>query len=108
MAATRPLAGLDMHAAHRSILLAGWEISPDQIEICQTPDGSEWLLGEGRYGQVFKALKGGIQVRVPMKAFESLNLRLPVVCSACTVGRRGSSAAGPIRSLNRLFLSSIR
>ncbi len=41
----------------------GWEVSAEDIEICQRPDGSDWLLGEGRYGQVFKALKGGVQVR---------------------------------------------
>ncbi len=41
----------------------GWEISADEIEVCQRPDGSKWLLGEGRFGQVFKAHKGGMQVR---------------------------------------------
>lgn len=39
-----------------------WEISPEDIEICRHPDGSEWLLGQGRFGQVCKALKGGVQV----------------------------------------------
>ncbi|GAB4822983.1 hypothetical protein N2152v2_010029 [Parachlorella kessleri] len=40
----------------------GWEIPWREIEILRAPDGSEWLLGEGRYGRVYKALKGGVQV----------------------------------------------
>ena len=31
-----------------------WELREDQIEICKRPDGSDWLLGEGSYGQVLK------------------------------------------------------
>ncbi|GAB4822994.1 hypothetical protein N2152v2_010040 [Parachlorella kessleri] len=40
---------------------SGWEIPWEDIEILKRPDGSEWLLGEGRYGRVYKALKGGVQ-----------------------------------------------
>ncbi len=40
----------------------GWEISSEEIEICRHPDGGVWVLGEGRYGKVFKGLKGGVQV----------------------------------------------
>ena len=41
---------------------AGWEIPWREIEILRYPDGSDWLLGEGRYGRVYKALMGGVQV----------------------------------------------
>lgn len=40
-----------------------WEIPEADIQICKRPDGSDWLLGEGSFGQVFKAIKGGVQVR---------------------------------------------
>ncbi len=39
-----------------------WAIDGDQIEICHQYDGTVWLLGEGRYGKVYKALKSGVQV----------------------------------------------
>jgi hypothetical protein len=42
---------------------AGWQMSRDEIEICHQPDGSQWLLGEGRFGKVFLATKGGVQVQ---------------------------------------------
>lgn len=29
-----------------------WKIPRDDIEICHRPDGSDWLLGYGSYGQV--------------------------------------------------------
>ena len=44
------------------LLPAGWEIPWEDVEILRRPDGSDWLLGEGRYGKVYKALKGGVQV----------------------------------------------
>lgn len=39
------------------------QIDASDVEVCRRPDGSPWLLGEGRYGRVYKALKGGVQVR---------------------------------------------
>ncbi|KAL4526936.1 hypothetical protein Ndes2526A_g01353 [Nannochloris sp. 'desiccata'] len=40
-----------------------WEIKEDQIEYVPGPDGSSeyWVLGRGRYGEVRRALKDGIQ-----------------------------------------------
>ena len=29
-----------------------WDMDPSEIVICTRPDGSDWLLGEGSYGQV--------------------------------------------------------
>lgn len=29
--------------------------------MCRRPDGSEVVLGQGCYGKVYKALKGGVQ-----------------------------------------------
>lgn len=43
--------------------VASWKIPKDDLEFCSHPDGSEWVLGEGRYGKVYKAVKGGVQVR---------------------------------------------
>ena len=32
------------------------------IHICKRDDGRDWLLGKGSYGQVYKAVRGGVQV----------------------------------------------
>ena len=29
-----------------------WNIKPEELQICKRPDGSEWLLGTGSFGQV--------------------------------------------------------
>ncbi len=42
---------------------AEWEIAYEELEIAKQPDGSDWLLGEGQSGKVYKALKNGIQAR---------------------------------------------
>lgn len=33
-----------------------WAIAPEEITICRKPDGSEWLLGTGAYGRVYKGI----------------------------------------------------
>ena len=33
-----------------------WAISPEEITVCRRPDGSEWELGSGAYGRVFRAM----------------------------------------------------
>ncbi|KAI7838603.1 hypothetical protein COHA_007611 [Chlorella ohadii] len=38
-----------------------WRITPDEIEICKRPDGSDWELGSGGFGKVYKALRHGAQ-----------------------------------------------
>lgn len=68
------------------LLPAGWEIPSSAIEILKREDGSEWLLGEGRFSKTYKAVKGGLQVDCALFALRSkghLNLlvrraRLPV------------------------------
>ncbi|GAB4815748.1 hypothetical protein N2152v2_002794 [Parachlorella kessleri] len=38
-----------------------WEIRPEEIEIMKRPDGGDWELGSGGFGQVYKALRHGVQ-----------------------------------------------
>lgn len=61
---TRPVLPNTINALLYFLVLscrAGWEVGSEEIEVCKRPDGTEWLLGEGRYGKVYKALKGGVQ-----------------------------------------------
>ncbi|KAL4421913.1 hypothetical protein ABPG77_005197 [Micractinium sp. CCAP 211/92] len=38
-----------------------WEIRPDELEVAKRPDGSDWLLGTGGFGRVYKGLRHGVQ-----------------------------------------------
>ncbi|KAL4437438.1 hypothetical protein ABPG75_004577 [Micractinium tetrahymenae] len=38
-----------------------WEIRPDELEVVKRPDGSDWLLGSGGFGKVYKGLRHGVQ-----------------------------------------------
>jgi serine/threonine protein kinase len=46
-----------------------WKIDPSELSIVARPDGSEWLLGSGASGRVFKALRNGVQI-VAVKVFK--------------------------------------
>ena len=37
------------------------DIDPSEIEICKRGDGSDWQLGSGSFGTVFKGLRHGFQ-----------------------------------------------
>lgn len=39
-----------------------WEILPRQIAISKLGDGSDWELGRGSYGRVYRGVKDGVQV----------------------------------------------
>lgn len=39
-----------------------WEIAMDDIQICQSAEGVDIVVGRGTFGKVIKALKGGVQV----------------------------------------------
>lgn len=45
-----------------------WEIPLESVRLLQRPDGSDWLLGEGAYGKVFRGVVDGIQ-EVAVKIF---------------------------------------
>ncbi|KAK9805399.1 hypothetical protein WJX73_000847 [Symbiochloris irregularis] len=36
-----------------------WLMAPEEISICKHADGSDWELGSGGFGTVFKAMRGG-------------------------------------------------
>ena len=38
-----------------------WEIPPSRLKICSRPDGSDFKLGSGGFGTVFKAVLDDIQ-----------------------------------------------
>ena len=37
-----------------------WELLPSDVQICLKPDGTQWKLGKGGFGEVFKGLKDGV------------------------------------------------
>jgi hypothetical protein len=47
--------------AEYEVPFSDWEIDPKDIEIMKRPDGSEWELGAGGFGKVYKALRNGVQ-----------------------------------------------
>eukprot|EP00887_Chlorella_sp_A99_P002361 scaffold10.g2361.t1 len=53
--------GCCCHREVSTIEVSDWEISSDEIEICRRPDGSEWELGTGGFGRVYKALRNHAQ-----------------------------------------------
>ena len=38
----------------------GWELQPEDVQICLRPDGTKWCLGRGGFGEVLKGLKDGV------------------------------------------------
>ena len=55
-----------------SSTLYDWELLPTDVRICQRPDGSQWKLGKGGFGEVFKGLKDGID-EVAVKVIHLVN-----------------------------------
>ena len=49
-------------------LARGWQLDPASLQILTKPDGSEWELGCGTSGRVYKALYNGVQ-EVAVKVF---------------------------------------
>jgi len=43
-------------ALPRVVATETWAIAPEEITICHHPDGSEWELGAGAYGRVFRGI----------------------------------------------------
>ena len=68
----------------RDVPLSDWEIHESEVEICKREDGSLWHLGGGSFGQVFKAIRNGVQ---PV-AGAAQHTVCPSPCSAGACGRR--------------------
>ncbi|KAK9830253.1 hypothetical protein WJX72_010587 [[Myrmecia] bisecta] len=67
-----PASKLTRHRA--GTFVHGWDIGTGNIEICRRPDGSEWVLGEGSFGMVYRAVRSGVQdvaVKVLTRADEN-------------------------------------
>lgn len=50
-------------AAAESLLAekrTSWAINPEEIEIAKRPDGTDWILGQGGFGKVYKAMRDGV------------------------------------------------
>eukprot|EP00887_Chlorella_sp_A99_P005023 scaffold4.g5023.t1 len=41
--------------------LSDWQIDPAEITILKRPDGTDWMLGSGGFGTVYKAVRNGVQ-----------------------------------------------
>lgn len=67
----------------RDVPLSDWEIHESEVEICKREDGSLWHLGGGSFGQVFKAIRNGVQ---PV-AGAAQHTVCPSPCSAGACGR---------------------
>ncbi|KAK9805449.1 hypothetical protein WJX73_008439 [Symbiochloris irregularis] len=56
------LASLELAGSPARSLQLGdtdWLMAPDEIAICKRDDGTDWELGAGGFGRVYKAIKGG-------------------------------------------------
>ena len=75
-------------------LARGWQLDPASLQILTKPDGSEWELGSGTSGRVYKALYNGVQ-EVAVKVF---NEALPSLAALAEEEEReeGAAASGEV------------
>ena len=66
--------------------LLGWAIDPSEITITKRKDGSDWVLGAGTYGKVYKGVRGGVQdVAVKMLHYADSEDGLKQFVSECCI-----------------------
>ena len=54
---------LAVHAVSlvRQVPFSDWELRPEDIVICKRANGEDWQIGNGAFGQVYKATLNGVQ-----------------------------------------------
>lgn len=70
----------------KDLPLSDWEIHESEIEICKRPDGTLWHLGAGSFGQVFKAMRGGVQPVAGETVYVCTCKAISLVCAAICAG----------------------
>jgi hypothetical protein len=45
----------------RQVPFSDWELRPEDIVICKRANGEDWQIGNGAFGQVYKATLNGVQ-----------------------------------------------
>lgn len=73
-----PFVGIPSHLMQPgAALVHAWDLDPSEIAVCKRPDGSDWLLGTGSFGQV-----STIQLLIPLSACRA-DLIYPVLHTGC-------------------------
>jgi hypothetical protein len=70
-----------------------WQVGLSELEVCHRPDGSEHIIGSGGFGQVYKALRNGVQ---------------PVAVKVIPASSRGGEANQIARDATRQEIAILR
>ena len=84
-----------------------WQLDPDSLRILTRPDGSEWELGAGASGRVYKALLGGAQ-EVAVKIFSEKIPALTARAADASTAATSPSPDPPIARTRPAWLARLR
>ena len=79
----------------RQVPFSDWELRPEDVVICKRANGEDWQIGNGAFGQVYKATLNGVQT-VAVKVVRGQDPR-EQVCSlggCCAFVQRYKSGQG--------------